>query len=726
MLSRISGQVERISYVSEETGFTVARLKIKGQKGLVTVVGNLPGVNPGEVLELDGEWYNHPKFGNQFKIVNYRSVVPASVFGIKKYLGSGLIRGIGPVMARRLVKRFGKDTLKVIDEEPERLQEVEGIGPKRIRMIREAWETQKDIREVMVFLQGHGVSSGYATKIYKEYGRGSIDVVRNNPYRLASDIFGIGFVTADRIAESIGIEKDAPVRAEAGILFVLSQVAEDGHVYYPYEELIKKCQDILDVEREIVLKGIAKVVDEKRIVIEDLNDDLMEFKEKHKAVYLAGYHTAEVGISERLRSLLNASSKIRPIDVEKAVRWVQSRIGMILAEKQVEAVKKAIQNKILVLTGGPGTGKTTIIRSVLEIYKTLNCKIVMGAPTGRAAKRMTEATHHEAMTIHRLLEYSFSKRGFKRDENNPLDANVVIIDEASMIDNLLMYHLLKAVPINAVLILVGDVNQLPPVGAGNVLKDIINSGAVPVVELNQIFRQAMGSLIITNAHRINQGEFPRTKPVYSSQPSDFYFIEREEPEDILATIIELVKERIPERFGLDPIDEIQVLTPMHRGVIGAGNLNATLQNILNPSSEKVVRGLRTYRVNDKVMQVTNDYEKEVFNGDIGRITSIDYETQEVVVNFDGKSVVYDYADLDELVLAYAISIHKSQGSEYPAVVIPIHTQHFILLQRNLIYTGVTRGKDLVVIVGTKKALSIGIKNDKTRRRYTRLRERLAL
>jgi len=592
-------------------------------------------------------------------------------------------------------------------------------------MIKEAWETQKDIREVMVFLQGHGVSSGYATKIYKQYGRESIDVVRKNPYRLASDIFGIGFVTADRIAESIGIKKDALVRAEAGILFVLSQVAEDGHVYYPYEELIKKCQEMLGIDREVVLKGIAKVIEEKRVVIEDLNEDLLEFKENNKAVYLGGYYTAEVGISEKLRSLLNAPSKIRPIDVENALRWVQDRIGLILAEKQVEAVKKAIQNKILVLTGGPGTGKTTIIKSILEIYKTINCKIVMGAPTGRAAKRMSEATEHNAMTIHRMLEYSFSKRGFKKDENNPLDADVIIIDEASMIDNLLMYHLLKAIPINAVLILVGDVNQLPPVGCGNVLKDIIDSGIVPVVELNQIFRQAMWSLIITNAHRINRGEFPRTRPRHSNQPSDFYFIEREKPEDILSTIIDLVNERIPERFGLDPINDIQVLTPMHKGLIGAGNLNDTLQKVLNPSSEKIVRGFKTYKTNDKVMQITNDYEKDVFNGDIGRITSIDYEKQEVVVNFDGRRVIYDYVDLDELVLAYAISIHKSQRSEYPAVVIPIHTQHFILLQRNLIYTGVTRAKDLVVIVGTKKALSIGIKNDKTTRRYTRLKERLA-
>ena len=723
-LSKIQGQIERITFANEENGFTIARLKTKGEKDLVTVVGSLPGINPGEVLELLGEWSNHPKFGQQFKVVKFKSVMPATAAGIEKYLGSGLIKGIGPIMASRLVNKFGVDTLEIIDTNPERLEEVEGIGEKRVQMIRNAWDAQKEIREVMVFLQGHGVSSTYSAKIYKQYGQGSIKVVQENPYRLAADIFGIGFKTADKIAGNLGIDRNSEIRAEAGILYVLHELADDGHVYYPYEPLIEACQKILEVDKEIIIKALAKLFEERKIVLEDLNDLKEEFTPNNKGVYLTGYHVAEQNIALKLKILLNSPSNLRQIDEDKALEWVQKRLDIQLTEKQKEGVKTAIKQKVMVLTGGPGTGKTTIIKAILEIYQRLTPKIVMGAPTGRAAKRMSEATGWEAKTLHRVLEWSPKEMGLKKDGDHPLDADVVIVDEASMIDNLLMHHFLKAVPRGSVLVLVGDVNQLPSVGAGNVLKDIIASGLVPVVELNEIFRQAMGSLIITNAHRINQGEFPRIPDPKEETLQDFYFIQKEKPEDVLATILDLVTNRIPSRFKINPIDGIQVLTPMHRGVIGAENLNKVLQEALNKSQVELPRGGRIYKLGDKVMQIKNDYDREVFNGDIGRITRIDPEEQEVTVEFDGRQVEYDFSDLNELLLAYAVSVHKSQGSEYPVVVIPVHISHYMLLQRNLLYTGVTRARKLVIIVGTKKALSIGIRNNKIQKRFTGLCQKL--
>ena len=655
--------------------------------------------------------------------MQYKTAVPASVYGIQKYLGSGLIKGIGPIMAKRIVKKFGKETLDVIENDIEKLAEVDGIGKKRIAMIKKAWEEQKEIREVMLFLQTHDVSSGYATKIFKHYGSRSIQVVKENPYRLATDIFGIGFVTADHVAEKLGFGKDSELRAEAGILYVLHQLADEGHVYYPYEPLVKKCWEILQVEREVIVKAFGTITIDKRIVIEDLNEDVEEFEENNKAVYLAKFHLSETSIGARLKTLVNAPKSVRKIDPDKAVEWVQEQLAITLAERQVEAVKCAVENKVMVITGGPGTGKTTIINAILKIFSRLRVNIMLAAPTGRAAKRMSETTNHEAKTIHRMLEYSIQKGGFQKNDEYPLDCDLLIVDEASMIDTILMHHLLKAVPPRATLILVGDVNQLPSVGAGNVLKDIIASGAIPVVELNEIFRQARESLIIVNAHKINNGLLPSLEPS-GKRLDDFYFIEQEDPEEVLRIILELTRERIPKRFGLDPVDDIQVLTPMHKGVVGAGNLNVELQKALNPGEGGVVRGNRNYRVNDKVMQIKNNYDKEVFNGDIGRITRIDEEAQEVTISFDGRDVAYDYTDLDEIVLAYAVSVHKSQGSEYPAVVIPILTQHYVLLQRNLIYTAVTRGRKLVVMVGTKKALAIGVKNDKTQKRFTYLRHRL--
>jgi exodeoxyribonuclease V alpha subunit len=721
-LADLQGQIERITFTSEETGYTVAKVKVYGRQDMVTVIGNMINPTPGEIIKMKGEWGNHPQYGEQFKFSFCQTTVPASVHGIEKYLGSGLIKSIGPVMAKRIVKMFKEETLNIIEKETEKLTKVAGIGTKRIGMIKKAWEEQNEIREVMIFLQSHGVSSGYAAKIYKQYGNGSIKVVQENPYRLATDIFGIGFITADKIAENLGFAKDSDLRAAAGILYVLHELTDDGHVYYPYELLIGKCKEILEIDREIIVKAMGAIAVDKQIMIEDLNSDI-EFKENNKAVYLSGYHTAEKNLATRLKTLINAPQSIRKIDAEKAIGWIQEQLSISLAEKQIEAIGCASKNKVMIITGGPGTGKTTIINAVLKIFSAIKANIMLAAPTGRAAKRMSETTGHEAKTIHRLLEYNMRKGGFQKNEENTLDCQLLIVDEASMIDTLLMHHLLKAIPPTATFIMVGDINQLPSVGAGNVLKDIIDSGIAPVVQLNEIFRQAKESSIITNAHIINEGRIPNLK----SSPDkldDFYFIEQEDPQKNMEMIISLVKERIPKRFGFDSINDIQVLSPMHRGTVGSANLNLELQKALNPGDAGVMRGGRLFRINDKVMQIKNNYDKEVYNGDIGRITAIDAESQELKVSIDDREVVYDYSDLDELVHAYAVSIHKSQGSEYPVVVIPILTQHYVLLQRNLLYTGVTRGKKLVVIVGSKKAVAIAVKNNKTEKRYTLLMRRL--
>ena len=721
MLADLEGQIERITYTNEENGFTIARLKVYGRPDLVPVVGNLMAPTPGEILKLKGEWTNHPKYGEQFKIVQYKTTVPATVHGIQKYLGSGLIKGIGPVMAKRIVKTFGEQTLNIIEDEIDKLEQVAGIGRKRIKMIRKAWDDQKEIRDVMLFLQGHGVSSAYATKIFKQYGNRSIQVVKENPYRLATDIFGIGFVTADHIAAKLGFDKNSPLRSEAGILYVLHRLADEGNVYFPHEPLIDKCREILGVECGIIAKAVDTIANEKKIVMEKVNETTGELKEPNR-VYLAKFHVTETGIARRIKALIESTKSMMSFDSSKAAAWVQQRLSIDLAENQVLALRSAAENKALVITGGPGTGKTTIINALLKIFSGLKVRIMLAAPTGRAAKRMSEATAYEARTIHRLLEYSIRKGGFQKDDDHPLDCDLIIVDEASMIDTILMYHLLKAIPLKATLILVGDVNQLPSVGAGNVLQDIIASDVIPVVRLNEIFRQAKESRIIVNAHKINSGILPSFT---SSGPGDdFYFIEQEDPENVLRIILELVCDRVPRRFGFDPFDDIQVLSPMHKGTVGTGNLNLELQRQLNPNKDGVTRGNRVFRTGDKVMQIKNNYDKEVFNGDIGRIASVDPELRQVDISFDNRNVPYDFADLDEIVLAYAVSVHKSQGSECPAVIIPLLTQHYMLLQRNLIYTAVTRGRKLVIVIGTRKALTIGVKNDKTRKRYTFLEQRL--
>jgi exodeoxyribonuclease V alpha subunit len=722
MLTELSGQIERITYTNDETGFTIARVKVNGQKDLVTVVGHLISAAPGEILNMRGEWVNHPRFGEQFKVVESKTKVPATAYGIRKYLGSGLIKGLGPVMADKIVKKFGVQTLDVIENQIGKLSRVNGIGKKRIAMIQKAWNEQREIRDVMLFLQSHGISSGYATKIFKQYGNRSIAVVTDNPYRLATDIFGIGFVLADRIASKLGFPEDSHLRVEAGILYVLNQLSDEGHVFYPYEPLIKKSQGILGVGKDVVVKALGNIAGQGKIIVEDINKHIEEYKENNKAVYLAKFHLCETSISDRLKTLLTSPKSIRHVASEKAIDWVQTQLNITLAEKQIGAIQSALTNKIMIITGGPGTGKTTIINAILKIFSRLNVRTLLAAPTGRAAKRMSETTGYGAKTIHRLLEFSFIKGGFQKNQETPLSCDLLILDEASMIDTILMHHLLKAVPPFATVILVGDVNQLPSVGSGNVLNDMITSKALPVVELNEIFRQAKASRIIVNAHKINNGILPSFENDLSN--NDFYFIHQQDPQKVLEIILDLTKTRIPRRFGFDPVDDIQVLTPMHKGVVGAENLNVQLQKTLNPVQDAIIRGNRSFRANDKVMQIKNNYDKEVFNGDIGRITGIRPEEYQMTVTFDGRDVAYEFSDLDEIVLAYAVSVHKSQGSEYPAVVIPILTQHYILLQRNLIYTAITRGRNLVVMVGTRKALAMGINTHKTPKRHTLLRHRL--
>lgn len=718
----LTGRIEKITYTSEETGYTVAKVMVKGRKDPVTVVGNLISPAPGETLTMKGEWTRHPKFGEQFKVSEFSSAAPESLAGIEKYLGSGLVKGVGPVMAERIVKKFGIKTLHIIEKDTGKLSLVEGIGEKRIVMIRKAWDEQKEIRNLMLFIHAYGLGAGYAVKIFRKYGNRATAIMKENPYRLAVDISGIGFITADRIGAKLGFSKDSKERVESGIVYILFTLSEEGHVYYPLPALIENSAAMLDVAKEDVKTGIDAAAASGKIVIEELEGDIGRTEEERKGVFLAKYHYCEAGISKLLKIIVSSAKSFKNVVPDKAIEWAQSELSITLAGKQVEAIRSALEEKVLVITGGPGTGKTTIINAILKIFKRLKMKILLAAPTGRAAKRMSEATGCGAKTIHRMLEYNPEKGGFKRDEKNPLECNLLVVDEASMIDTLLMFSMLKAVPPEAALILVGDVNQLPSVGAGNVLNDVIESGLVPVVTLTEIFRQAKESRIVINAHRINGGEMPFLKA--DENGSDFYFIEQDNPEKIIEIIRELVTERIPKRFGFDSFDEIQVLTPMHRGVLGSSSLNAVLQEALNPGDALLVRGEKNYKTGDKVMQVRNNYEKDVFNGDIGRIRSIHPEDQKMVVSFDGRSVEYDFHELDDIILSYAVSIHKSQGSEYPAVVMPIHTQHYMLLQRNLIYTALTRGRRLVVMVGTKKALAIGINNNRTQKRYTYLKGRL--
>jgi exodeoxyribonuclease V alpha subunit len=730
-LESISGSVERVTFVNPETGWTVARLRRPGRRDLVTIVGNLVALTPGESLELDGEWEEDPRYGTQFRVERYRSSSPSTAEGIRRYLGSGLIRGIGPKMAERLVEAFGDDTLRVIEENPNRMYNLPGFGKGRVEAIKEAWEEQREIRNVMIFLQSHGVGAAFASKIYRRYGDEAIETVQANPYRLAVDIDGIGFLTADRIAGRLGISGTAPERVEAGVLHVLQEASGEGHVFLPASRLTEAAGALLEVDEHPVRVAIEALADQERVVLEPIGAELRgdtslpgapELTEDEQAVYFKPLHVAEAQSAAGLLRLTSTPSLLRRFDADKALSWAQRQMDLELTERQSEAVRAAVTSKLVVVTGGPGTGKSTIVQSILSIVAALRARVALAAPTGRAAKRLAELTGHEAKTIHRLLEFSPKQGGFQRNGERPLKADVVIVDEASMVDIVLMHHLVKALPATARLVLVGDVDQLPSVGPGAVLRDLIASGTPHVVRLDRIFRQAEGSWIVTNAHRINQGEFPEFPERGSG--GDFFFVHRDDPEEVRQTILDLCRRRLPHRYGLDPIDDIQVLTPMHRGLVGTQRLNADLQQLLNGTPISLTRGSQTFRLRDKVIQIVNDYDKDVYNGDIGRVARLDADAARLAVEFEGRRVWYEGVELDQLAPAYAISIHKSQGSEYPAVVIPITTSHFVMLQRNLLYTAVTRGKRLVVLVGSGKALAIAIRNARPIARWTGLASRL--
>lgn len=703
--------VERITYQNEENGYTVLKCAVKNYHDLVTVVGIMPDTHVGSVLSLDGFWKVDAKYGKQFSVEKFEETLPATVYGIEKYLGSGLIKGVGPKFAKRIVEKFGKDTLDVIEENPDSLIQVEGIGKVRVERIKNSWQEQKEIKNIMLFLQSHEVSTSHATKIFKTYGSESIQIVKENPYRLADDIWGIGFKTADAIAEKMGIEKGRFVRLRSGILYTLNKLSESGHCYAVREQLVEKATELLEVdapELEITLDEMIRTGD----VIKE-----------EEAIYLPPFYFSETGCAKRLIRLLSEERKIKADTddiVQKVIRESRSRSQIAYDEIQLEAVRTAISSKVMVLTGGPGTGKTTTTMGIISAYRLAGCRILLAAPTGRAAKRMSEATGMEAKTIHRLLEFK-PPEGYQKNEEKPLEGDVLILDECSMVDVMLMYNLLKAIPEHMSLILVGDTDQLPSVGAGNVLKDIIDSGRIPVVRLTKIFRQAQGSRIIMNAHRINKGE---NIDMRGGKDADFFFAGKETNEEVVDTLVKYCTQNLPRYYHADAVRDIQVLTPMQRGICGAANLNQVLQEAMNPSKIFLRRGGTQYRLHDKVMQIRNDYDKEVFNGDIGTVTKVDMEERELTVDFDGREVVYDVTELEELVLAYAVTIHKAQGSEYPIVVMPFTMSHFVMLQRNLLYTGVTRAKKILVLIGEKKAVYYAIKNETTTDRNTKLAERL--
>lgn len=721
-LDQIAGLVERVTFHSDESGFCVLRIKARGHRDLVTVVGTLPEVRPGEWLEAQGQWIVNKEYGQQFQAQILRTMPPTTVEGIEKYLASGMIKGIGPVLAGRIVKAYKERTFEIIDARPHSLTYINGIGAGRKQKIAQAWQQQKAIREIMVFLHGHKVSTSRAFRIFKTYGDQAIEKVREDPYRLARDIPGIGFKTADAIAESLGIGKQSELRARAGVEYVLLQLTEEGHCGYGREELVVMAVTLLEIPDEIIQTAVEYLLQENRIVSRTLDSDAGG----HPAVFLAGLDLAEKNLAESLIVRQTGKHPCPQIDIEKAIAWVEDRTGLQLAAQQRHAVQLACTSKVLVITGGPGVGKTTIINAIVKIMRAKELKVLMAAPTGRAAKRMAETTGCEAKTIHRLLVFDPKTFQFKHNAAHPLHGDVFIIDETSMLDISLAWQLVRAFPDYSTIILVGDMDQLPSVGPGSVLRDIIDSGRVPVCRLTEVFRQAACSAIVTNAHRVNQGQmpiFPREK-VESPDRTDFYFVPVEDPEKAVDMVRRMVCEHLPQKFGFDRVDDIQVLSPMQRGVLGCRNLNTVLQEALNPSGPAIERYGWTFRAGDKVMQMVNDYDKDVFNGDIGRVAKIDEVEQEMTVRFDDRPVKYDFNELDELHLSYATTVHKSQGSEYPVVVLPIHTQHYMMLQRNLLYTAITRSRKLVVLVGTLKALAIAVKNMDARRRVTLLKQRL--
>jgi len=698
--------VERITYQNPENGYSVMKVKVKGYDDLVTIIGNLLEVPVGSVLLCEGEWKMDRKYGNQFAAQTWEEVMPATIYGIEKYLGSGLVKGIGPKFAHQIVEKFGTDTIQVIENDIERLYEVYGIGQKRVEKIRDSWEKQKDIKNVMLFLQQYGVSTGYAAKIYREYGKESIDRVKENPYRLADDIWGIGFKTADSIARKMGYGMNDPRRCRSGIQYTLNQLADEGHVFALEDQLTDAAVKLLEAEKDPVNEAMMKMIE---------TGDLIKDGD---AIYLPPFYHSEAGSCRRLLSVM----AVRQGDIfekEPDIEAIESESGIRYDDVQADAIRTAASSKVMVLTGGPGTGKTTTTQGIIAAFSTAGMKILLAAPTGRASKRMSEATGMESKTIHRMLEYN-PKDGYKRNEDNPLDGDALIVDECSMIDIILMYNLLKAVPDTMRLVLVGDIDQLPSVGPGNVLRDIIESARVPVVRLTRIFRQAQSSRIVMNAHAINMGEYPN---ISNGHHTDFFFIWQDDPDIVASEIVNLVRTRLPKAYHR-PVSDIQVLTPMQRGVVGAANLNILLQQALNAETNGISRSGYTFRQGDRVMQIRNNYEKDVFNGDIGMVESVNLEDRTLIINFDGRCVEYEASELDEVTLAYATTIHKSQGSEYPIVVMPILMTHFVMLQRNLIYTGITRAKKICVLIGQKKALAYAIRNLTVSKRNTLLKERL--
>ena len=783
-MDTLQGILERIVYEHPDTGYTVGRLSARDHAELITVVGNLASINPGESLLLQGKWVDNPKYGRQFQIEKYETILPANVVGLRKYLGSGLIKGIGPKMAALIVRKFGMDTMDIIENEPDKLARVPGIGQKRVETIKEAWEAQREIKNVMIFLQSHDVSTAHAAKIYKTYGNDAIPIVTENPYQLADDIYGIGFVTADTIAQKLGMDKDAPQRVEAGIKYVLSQKADDGHVFQHRGELIEACQTMLEQESEAIEQGLHALIEKEEIInpnftdfpsadeqgaisepqdnydisnqeepfdapqASPLTDDRQLTTDNHSAIYLAPFYYAELGVANQFSRLLASQEQspvLLPPNTTLFLTELENEMDLHFAPQQRKAILTAMTTRAMILTGGPGTGKTTTTLGMIRLFEAQSKHITLTAPTGRAAKRLSETTGGEAKTIHRLLEFSPQINSFKRNRQNPLDTDVVIVDEMSMVDLVLMNRLMQAIRPRTTVILIGDTDQLPSVGAGNVLKALIDSQKIPVIELTEIFRQAQESMIVTNAHRINKGDFPE---LTGEADRNFFFIEEEDPEEITELISSLIADRLPKHYGYHPIDDIQLLCPMRRGTLGTENLNKRLQEVLNagytaPAThplEKARFGPGTqsqahrsgnqsatiggFRVGDKVMQIRNNYDYDVFNGDIGRVVAIERIDKKVCIQYPDKQVAYDTADLGELVLAYATTIHKAQGSEYPAVVIPLHTQHYLMLQRNLLYTGITRAKERVVIVGTKKALGICIRNNQVMERNSYLAERM--
>jgi exodeoxyribonuclease V alpha subunit len=705
-MEKIKCTIERITFQNPDNGYSVLQATIKGFREEQTIVGTFHEVTVGAVLTVEGNWRVDKRYGRQFAAEVWSEEMPADIIGIEKYLGSGLVKGIGPKFAKLIVSQFGLETFEVIEKDTERLLEVPGIRKGRVAKIKASWEKQKDVKDIMVFLQGHGVSSTYAAKIYKQYGKESIEKVQGNPYCLADDIWGIGFKTADGIAEKLGYEKNDLRRCRSGILYTLSKLSEDGHVYSEREQLIKSAKELLQADEEPIIQALDQMIETEDVILEE------------EAIFLPPFYYAEVGVANKLKRLQEDTSGTLfdgTLNIEEIVKQTSIQYDDV----QVAAIGQAVKSKVMVLTGGPGTGKTTTTLGIIAALESLGQSILLAAPTGRAAKRMSEATGKKSKTIHRLLEYNPAE-GYGRNDENPLQGGVLIVDESSMIDVILMNSLLKAVPSHMKVILVGDIDQLPSVGAGNVLRDIIDSDVVPVVRLTRIFRQAQSSRIITNAHKINQGVFP---DISNGKDSDFFFIKQEDPELAANEIVNIVKNRIPKAYHFNT-NEIQVLAPMQRSVVGATNLNIILQEAINPIGDSLSRGGFKYRKGDKVMQIRNNYDKEVFNGDIGHVKEVNLEERSLTVIFEGREVEYEDSELDELTLAYATTIHKSQGSEYPVVVIPLLMTHYVMLQRNLIYTGITRAKKICIIVGSTKALAYSLHNMVVLKRNTKLKERL--